>query len=838
MIRTFLGILITCFLFSFNLLQAQDPCTTTPFMGYKGKCDIASVVSPDGKFLFTSDRLTLKKWELQTRKIVSDISFTSVLQTISDIPEYNTQPVTEDVAVKAMLDKNKLKPLTHFNANTAWMLAKKESRIVKINIASGNKVISTEYADVHDYAPLDVTLVSGKDNELFIFNLTSGAVVKADVYYSELSYVTHTKDKKFLVIEGVDVFSFVDVKTGKTAGRVSGQGNFFFKSDMSGFYFIRQQMFLNGSHIFNSISEYSYPEIKELNRLDKSSGKFLNAYDRVRTMMMDADRSIVYIRGGDYDDDQLILLGFKYPEGQPADTFSLKKIETQGEQRLDAKRKEANLMIANNAIARVNDVQEQSPRHGSQKVRFMHIDDFTPDGQIVMVREEYFRGGGVIAWKFPEGKPQLLVYDQEKTDGIGGSSIAVGSSIKQSFISPDSKTIGINLSDKCIVIRDNVVKFEIPNKQIIALYDEVFLAYSFEKGLGYKNLELISTSTGQVSQKVNGQVSPDVTVNTRFRKGKVYLHNSKEMHVFDIKNPSSLTSYKLPGVVPDAPLFTMPNVRGLSVLNVSTGTEEEIPGYRNAQGANEHTVVDGETYLLANRYETGWDIYNIQEGTRATPQNYYCGWTGFSDATFMKDANKLLVVGVYASYVRPNATDDDPGASAYILDLTTNVITPYLLTDTRTAQLVVDKAKREASWQYTPLTKCDKAKSRFTEGWMIRGGAYSPEYLYLGYDCDEDVYVMAQRVKDSYEGVQFNVVRFLKMRDADLTSYKNYGGPYEICPHCGGVTGGVVDTYYSGWTGWEQKYANIYTRKYVVNQKIKVLTHCQVCNGDAWYRKK
>ncbi|CAN0424691.1 unnamed protein product, partial [Phaeothamnion confervicola] len=39
----------------------------------RGNCSISSALSTDGKYLYTTDRVTLKKWDIATNKVVEEI---------------------------------------------------------------------------------------------------------------------------------------------------------------------------------------------------------------------------------------------------------------------------------------------------------------------------------------------------------------------------------------------------------------------------------------------------------------------------------------------------------------------------------------------------------------------------------------------------------------------------------------------------------------------------------------------------------------------------------------------------------------------------------------------
>lgn len=69
---------IAIFTFAFtivlNLAAGQEPCITEPMKGYSGKCEITVTISPDGKYLYTSDRVSLKVWSITDSTVVDEIA--------------------------------------------------------------------------------------------------------------------------------------------------------------------------------------------------------------------------------------------------------------------------------------------------------------------------------------------------------------------------------------------------------------------------------------------------------------------------------------------------------------------------------------------------------------------------------------------------------------------------------------------------------------------------------------------------------------------------------------------------------------------------------------------
>lgn len=779
-------------IFSAIFSYAQDPCTTAPGQGYAGKCDIISIRSSDGRYLYTSDKLTLKKWDLKTRKIVDEISPAPA--------KFSEAEVLPDAATKSLLPKNER--TTYLPSPQIYLYWKKEER--------------------------------------FLYNVSKRESLKTTLP-SGIARLQATPDPKIVLMQDPYATYFVNVETGTTLKTIQDPGQITFKSDGSGFFTVGLSFRNVETSNFHFVRHYTFPDCKLISEIvPGSAGRFIEKFPYVYSVIADADRDIVYIHSIT-SEDPLSLPGFKFPGAIPADTFSLKRVKDASEEEADKKRKERNLEVANKMIEKLPSLVEPSPRHSSREnVLKLKIDDYTQDGK-VLIREEYIGTNALMLWSFPDGKPLELIHNGDKTEGLGGSPIVVREVILNGLLSPSGKEIGVNYYAKSAIFENRSVKIEFTGKKIAALFDGKALVYPVDAKKNdwtLKNFELINTSTGEVIQKVKAApMDGNVLINSKYAPGRLIFHWNKFEHgvyVFDINAPGSITKVQSPGSGSLLKGLMLDNLAN-EWYDVPNGKSQSIPGYIYPVAGNQGAKIDGR-YLLTNRKEVGWQVFDAKEGKFNAP--LYCGWVGFTDAVFISGLNKLLVVTKSPEYTAPNAGPEDPGASAYTIDAATNEIIPYLLTETRAAQEKYFKENAaKNTWTYSK-TDCEYAADRFRPNFFLTSAIGSnPTYLMLGYDCEENVYVVAERVKSSFEGVPFNVIRFHKKTGDDLLSYSMAGGPFEICPNCGGVTAGKVSTYYTGWSNWEQKYANIYTRKYVVNQKIDYLKHCNVCNGNAWIKK-
>jgi len=60
------------FLFIVGSVWAQQPCVTAPMEGYQGDCVLSVVISPDGKYVYSSNGDQIKKWDFKNKNIVSE----------------------------------------------------------------------------------------------------------------------------------------------------------------------------------------------------------------------------------------------------------------------------------------------------------------------------------------------------------------------------------------------------------------------------------------------------------------------------------------------------------------------------------------------------------------------------------------------------------------------------------------------------------------------------------------------------------------------------------------------------------------------------------------------
>jgi hypothetical protein len=193
-------------------------------------------------------------------------------------------------------------------------------------------------------------------------------------------------------------------------------------------------------------------------------------------------------------------------------------------------------------------------------------------------------------------------------------------------------------------------------------------------------------------------------------------------------------------------------------------------------------------------------------------------------------------------YTWPNASAEDPGASAYTIDVASGAITPYLLTEERAKYTKMMTKWNEAIYTYNnSQTACDHLAREYPAGKYLHSGKdHAPDFIVLGYDCEKNVYVVVKREK-LFPGTNSEVLvsRPVERTAAQLneSQYLVTESKYHVCPACNGYPAGFVTEYYSGWSDWEQKSLNIYlyTRKWETT-KSEMLKLCQRCKGEAWVR--
>jgi hypothetical protein len=204
---------------------------------------------------------------------------------------------------------------------------------------------------------------------------------------------------------------------------------------------------------------------------------------------------------------------------------------------------------------------------------------------------------------------------------------------------------------------------------------------------------------------------------------------------------------------------------------------------------------------------------------------------------YFEKLKKLLVLYNAPVFTRPSPEADEPGASAYTIDLSTKEITPYLMTDNRKAYLEQVEQWEKSYYAFQPISECQANTTKFPPGTTIYSTLGNDDHLIvLGYDCNEQVYVVSTRELYQDAGRYGQRVRIVKRSPGELGYHKLTDVQYKICTECAGQPYRTHTSSYTGWTNWEQQNFNIHTRRYVVDKTVKEQTSCKACDGG-WMRK-
>jgi hypothetical protein len=305
--------------------------------------------------------------------------------------------------------------------------------------------------------------------------------------------------------------------------------------------------------------------------------------------------------------------------------------------------------------------------------------------------------------------------------------------------------------------------------------------------------------------------------------------------MLDVNNPREIKN--LTGTEIEESGFSLytANENSTSRVNKVTRQEEVIQGYRvpntNANDGSKVKITDH--YILSYARNDGFNVIDIKQGKSLATVPLYSGWWKFNDMTYLESIGKLLVVYREPIYTWPNANENDPGASAFTIDVKTGEIKPYLLTENRKQYLTLYKAAAAAAaYSYSPQGRCEARNNQYRSGSTLfeNGKLYG---IVVGYDCDEEAYVVAYR--EIYDAPsQIYMLRLTKKSFEDLNSLQSVGSTHRVCPLCNGHPVEFTTSTQSGWSDWEQKSLNIYvyTRKWETKTTTKRTT-CTTCKGAA-----
>ncbi|MBK9449877.1 MAG: hypothetical protein IPN95_10850 [Bacteroidetes bacterium] len=841
---------------------AQEPCRGYPMKGYTGNCDLSVAFSSDGKYVYTSDRLTLKKWDIFTKEVVEEVSpFPYELRRNAMSAEPDVVIVGESftysdyhVKKKALLNKRALlegrtqpeakksvgkiigsvtSPDIFFSRDSVFALIGASSKIYRVNLTSGESKFIDAYDFVHRiYLPeQNLFFSSNTENKMFAVNAATGEVIYSPVFYP-LDRVLMSPGNQHLIFEGDDKSFFVEPATLKTVQEVPG-GRIYFRSDGKAFYTARAQV---------SFAEYSYPELLPLSAPGQHELPVRKDY--VYQTFLQADQKLFYTFSDNFaGGPDMYINGFSLADGKSKEMLSFKYTPVGEDVKIAVKENESRIKIGNDAIAKLENMPVPAVRHAWGSNIRLGLAGSTDNGLVLMV-DRYFSGATAILWQFPEGKA-LYTFADKYTKGKGGfaSEILVPGAIVATQLSPAGHTIGITASEPSasLFYTNGVLTSQFENMNVVAvLDDDKALISTYSKGIDRRELRFVDTKTGTVITKFKADYFPPGTEDTRLMKGKAFFQDSERIFAFDVNEPGQIK------VVPLADWKSIGymqygNVPYKGFMDRSTRNAPVIEGYKTPGNIDRQTFQS--RYLISSYYNDGFTIYDMADKKFVTPNTIFPGWFNYTHVVYLKDKQLLLVVHQSPVYTKPNAVIDDPGASAFTINIITGEISPYNLgIDSKEYTKTIETWRAEA-FAYAPKNECERLSRKFAPKTNLSSSnpANSP-LIVLGFDCERNVYVVAQREK-LYPGSNSDalVSRLKPMTEEQLDAggYKEIQAVWEVCQLCNGypVVGQRYDTY-SGWGEWEQKSLNIYlyTRKWETNTNT-INEMCKACKSQAWTKR-
>ncbi len=849
------AILILVFIVQASFAQ-NIPCKSYPMSGYRGNCNVTSALSADRKYVYTTDRITLKKWDIATNKVVEEIpGFTSSLAGGTDNPRFirvkresairsHPQDDLYDLKLKAMVTDPRVTLLAlmpegkrksfektlnagaftvYFSSDSAFAgLVDTSGKLYQLEVSTGKMNLLIEGNNVmHFIQEINTFTVYGLKDRKFLVDLASGKKIEfKSTRGMETAIVT--PDKKYIVFSGRGGFSFVDRNTGTEVFSNWSGGQVYFKSDQSMFYAFIISWDNDRTYSIHHALTFSYPQFKELERIDTQWSGFANP----ESMNFDPDKGVFMNAWGGRD--------IKSREVKVS--FSVEQSATEDDLQAEIAERNRNARIGNEAIASLAKMKTPAMVHSLDDYVKTLAYDWTDDGRVLFF-EKHGSGGTVIIWSFPGGEPVIAYRDQISTDaGVSTSAVLVPGDLEGARMSPSGKIVGLNTGEGVLFYEGATQKAKIPNRRLLALLDNAAILSEIRKPdvYYYKDLIVVDPQTGKTLGKVKiNQLSVFADFDSHYLPGKFVLLNKDGIDILDPANPSTLQSYPNAQAPASGPgRFLLSNT---TITDRLTGEVQSIPGYRPPSISDKYILQS--TYAINYYANEGFNVYDLNAGKMLNDKLLYPGWMNLNQALFLKGINKLLVIQTVPAYTWPNAKDDDPGASAFTIDITTGEITPYLLTEPRSKFMTMKNAAAAAAFRYASLP-CDQKTRSFSAGNTIVSEKHGV-CIVMGYDCDINAYVVAKReaLHGPNSGTQVSRLHPLTEEEARQQGYMNAGSKWKTCPRCKGYPVTVETRTSSGWSDWEQKSLNIYvyTREWQTKTD-QVEVRCERCKGEAWVK--
>jgi hypothetical protein len=862
-----------------SFCSAQEPCLTEPFKGYKGDCNITITMSLDGKYIYTSDRVTLKIWEVSTNTIVKEITpFTYDIYGNSNNPRhirvrganqyaseggsyvfdlekmeiYKPQPLLIDDAKLSDLYKKDALDLYRKSKNADVpefqykFYISKDAKLKKIDLRT-KKVSSygSEYDNLH-YLPEAKALICAKKIKLqyylHILNLEKDTWIETDIAYPFIGKVLHAFDSKHVLLFGNYSFIILDITTGNTKASFMGNtssdepAKIHFKPDSSGFYLYVMETDLQRKKTSwsSDLMEYSYPQFQLISKTpfhkNIQGGSMFNPatkyfYTKANHYKAPLDLSISDNSSGEFKGNFFIEEKGKF-EGN--DKFMADK---------DLRAK-----VGNNAIEKLYSITPVEPNHSVMRSGKLKIDAHSNNGK-VLIREDVSIGATCIVWKFPEGTPEYMYSSSNNpADRIPQNAIKVPAYIRNGFLSPSGNVVGFNTQKGVYIYRGSALIYTSENKVLRDLPEGRALICTVKEGPPNLSSNVPVCSKQELIDLETGNAIPTIPIDSYMGMNeigtKLFLSFSTTppvLKALDITKPKELIT--LTGGQIEESGFSVYRGELNSAYrgNLLTGKREVIANYRVPNTlANDGSQVKMQgNFLLAFEPNNGFNIVDISLGKSIAGVPLYSGWWNFDDMVYLKNIKKIVAVYKVPIFSSPAATVDDPGASAFSIDIESGEITPYLVTEDRKTYLELHKAAAAAAaYRYSPAGKCEARNNQYQKGSTLYTKGGNLFGIVLGYDCDEEAYVIANReVYDEKDNIY--LLRLTKKTFEELNdSYQQSGASHHICPMCNGNPVELNTRTQSGWSDWEQKSLNIYVyqRKWETKTQV-VRTVCKQCKG-------
>jgi hypothetical protein len=832
------------------------PCKSYPMAGYRGNCSVTSALSSDRKYIYTTDRITLKKWDIATNKVVAEIpGFMWNLAGGTDNPRFlrvtresgiftHPQDDLYDLKQKAMVADPKVTLLrlmpegkrksfektlyasaftVYFSSDSTYAgLVDTSGKLYQLQISTGKMNLLIAGNNVmHFIQEINTFTVYGLKDRKYFVDLLSG---KKTEFKSTrgMDAAIVTPDKKYFVFSGRGGFSFVDRNTGS---EVFGHGDgyrVYFKSDQSMFYTFSTNWDDDLTYSVHHALMFSYPQFKELERIDTRWSGFANP----ESLNFDPDKGVFMNAWGGRD--------IKTREVKVS--FSVEQAVTEDDLKAEVAQRNRNAKIGNEAIERLSTMKTPPIVHAREDYVTPKIMSYSDNGKIV-VYSNYGSGGSVVVWSFPEGMPSVAFRDETSTArGMSMSAILVPGEIRNGVISPAGKVIALETTEGVLFYESETQKSAFPKRELLGLLDNAaLLGEQVKYGENtYKDVIMVDPSTGKTLGKVKTKGMGKFSANVRMKPGAFTFTGQNDVGILD---PASPTEIKI------TPLSELPEndparyqFERWTIKDKVTGKEAQLPGIRPLTSVDDRHIQSN--FLIAYYFNEGFYIYDLKQKRTINEKAIYPGWMNDERVVFMPGINKLLVWTLVPVFTRPNATDQDPGASAFTIDIVTGEITPYLMSEPRSVFIEKGNAAKAAAFRYASLP-CEEKKRDFLPG-DNAGSATNGRLIVLGYDCDVKAYVVAKRNMmhpGSNSTVQESRLYAMTEEEMSAQGFINVTKSYRICPVCHGYPMSYSKQTTSGWSDWEQKSLNIYvyTREWETKTE-EIGTTCRRCKGDAWVK--